>query len=132
MRRSHRQSLVVWSSSGVPARGPSGRGPGRARRVRRGFHTSALLAVLGLTRIARAVRVRPRLGLLLAGAALAAAGIMLPSGVSFIGGMLVLLRGVAVTLGVSEPRRRRDGEPAGAADFFGFGTPPFGGSFGPR
>jgi hypothetical protein len=49
---------------------------------------------------------------------------MLPSGVAFIAGMMIFLRGAAVLLGVSEPRRRLGGQPAAGADFFGFGTPP--------
>jgi len=51
-------------------------------------------------------------------------GNMLPSGVVFIAGMLVFLRGAAVLLGVSEPGRRPGGQLAGGADYFGFGTPP--------
>jgi hypothetical protein len=59
------------------------------------------------------------------------AGNVLPSGAVFIAGMLVFLRGAAVLLGVSEPRRpggqpeyRPGGQPAGRADLFGFGPPP--------
>jgi hypothetical protein len=52
------------------------------------------------------------------------AGNLLPSGAAFIAGMMISLRGAAVLLGVSEPRRRPGGKPAGGADFFGFGTPP--------
>ncbi len=122
--RWHRKNLVVWSSSagavgrpGVPVR----------RRIRRGLRrrirTGALVAIIGLIRLARIVRARPGLAFLLAGAVLAVAGNMLPSGVVLIAGMLVFLRGAAVLLGVSEPRRPR-GQPAGGADFFGFGTPP--------
>ena len=54
------------------------------------------------------------------------AGIALPSGLAVIAGILILLRGVAVILGVSEPRRRDGG--LGRADFFGFGTRPYPGS----
>ena len=68
------------------------------------------------------MRARPGLAFLLAGVVLSVAGNMLPSGAVFIAGMLVLLRGAAVLLGVSEPRRP-GGQPAGRADFFGFGTP---------
>ena len=52
--------------------------------------------------------------------ALTVAGVALPSGMAVVAGLLILLRAVAVTLGVSEPRRR--------ADFFGFGTRPSPGS----
>jgi hypothetical protein len=87
------------------------------------IRTGALFAVVGLMRLPRAVRTRRRPVLLLAGVVLTVAGIVLSSGAAFIFGMLVLLRGAAVTLGVSEPRRRLDGKPAGGADYFGFGTP---------
>jgi hypothetical protein len=121
--RSHRRDLVVWSSSA----GPAGRFTphARTRPIRRWTRTGALFAVIALMRLARAVRTRRGAMLLLAGSVLTAAGIMLPSGVTFICGMLVLLRGVAVTLGVSELHRRPDGAPAGGADFAGFRTPPY-------
>jgi hypothetical protein len=56
---------------------------------------------------------------------LTVAGIMLPSGVIQISGMLVLLRGVAVALGVSERYCRPGGEPAAGVDVAGFRTPPW-------
>ena len=64
------------------------------------------------------------LAFLLAGVVLSVTGNVLSSGAVFISGMLVFLRGTAVLLGVSEPRRRPGGQPAGGADYFGFGTPP--------
>jgi hypothetical protein len=91
--------------------------------LRRRIRTGALIAVIGLVRLARVVRTRPGLAFLLAGAVLSVTGNMLPSGAVFIAGMLVFLRGAAVLLGVSEPRRP-GGQRAGRADFFGFGTPP--------
>ena len=91
--------------------------------LRRRIRTGALIAIISLIRLARAVRARPGLAFLLAGVLLSVAGNMLPSGAVFIVGMLVLVRGAAVLLGVSEPRRP-GGQPAGRADFFGFGTPP--------
>ena len=51
-------------------------------------------------------------------------GSCFPAGMAVIAGTLILLRGVAVALGVSDPRRRLDGAPGGA-DFFGFGTRPY-------
>lgn len=81
--------------------------------------------MLGVVHLVRAVRARRGARLLLAGAVLTIVGLTLPSAVAFICGMMVLLRGVAVSLGVSDLRRRRYGEPAGAPDFFGFGTLPF-------
>ncbi|HEY1000504.1 MAG TPA: hypothetical protein VGD83_12750 [Streptosporangiaceae bacterium] len=133
--RWHRKMPVVWGSSAGPPGVPVGRRIRRSRRrvLRRRVRTGALIAIIGLVRLARVVRARPGLAFLLAGALLSVAGNMLPSGAVFIAGMLVLLRGAAVLLGVSEPRRpgrqpghRPGGQPAGRADFFGFGTPPSG------
>jgi hypothetical protein len=110
--RSRRRNLVVWSSSAGPtARRDTGACP-RTTRFRRRVRIGALLALIGMTRLVRAVRA-PRL--LLAGAVLVVAGVVLPAGLILIAGMLIMLRGVAVTLGVSEPRR---------PDFYGFGTRP--------
>jgi len=125
--RMRRRNLVVWSSSArsVGRHGaPAFARPARTTRIRRLIRTGALYAVIGLFRLARAVRARRHGRLLLAGAVLTAAGIVLPSGMAVIAGTLILLRGVAVTLGVSEPRRRLDDAP-GRADFFGFGTRPY-------
>jgi hypothetical protein len=123
--RLHRQNLVVWNSStGHAGRygAPRGARPGRTRRIRRWIRTATLFAVMGLVRLARAVRSRRGATLLLTGAGCTAAGSILPNGVLFIFGMLVLLRGVAVTLGVSEPHRGPNGAAARGVDFFGFGT----------
>jgi len=121
---------VVWISSAGPPGVPVRRRIGRSQRVqrkvlRRRIRTGALIAIIGLVRLARVVRARPGLAFLLAGVVLSAAGNMLPSGAVFIAGMLVLLRGAAVLLGVSEPRRP-GGQPTGRADFFGVGSPPQG------
>ena len=91
--------------------------------LRRRIRTGALIAIISLIRLARVVRARPGLAFLLAGVVLSVAGNVLPSGAVFIAGMLVFLRGAAVLLGVSEPRRP-GGQPARGADYFGFGTPP--------
>jgi hypothetical protein len=136
--RWHRKNLVVWSSSAGPSRWPgvTGQRPVRRRprrgprsRFRRRIRTGALVTVIGLARLARVAHARPGLAFLLSGALLVAAGNLLPSGVAVIAGMMISLRGAAVLLGVSEPRRseprhRPDGQPPRAADFFGFGTPP--------
>jgi hypothetical protein len=115
--RSRRRNLVVWSSSaGLAARRNTPACPRTTTRIRRRVRICALLALIGMTRLARAVRA-PRL--LLAGAVLIVAGVVLSAGLILIAGMLILLRGVAVTLGVSEPRR---------PDFYGFGTRPDPGS----
>ena len=131
-----RRNLVVWSSATGPAgwhgvgwqgvgwqAAPAFARPARTTRIRRLIRTGALYAVIGLIRLARAVRAR-RHRLLLAGTVLTVAGIALPSGMAVIAGILILLRGVAVTLGVSEPCRRLDDAP-GRADFFGFGARPY-------
>jgi hypothetical protein len=125
--RSHRRNLVVWGSSSGPAggyRAPRLARHVRTRRIRRRIRTGALLAVIGLMRLGQSVRTRRGARLLVAGAVLTVAGIMLPSGVIQISGMLVLLRAVAVALGVSERYRRPGGEPAGGMDVAGFRTPP--------
>jgi len=108
--RSRQRNLVVWSSSADLAGRRGARAWTRTTRIRRRIRTCALLALIGLIRLARVRR------LLLAGAVLTLAGVALPSAMAVIAGTLILLRGVAVTLGVSEPRRE--------ADFFGFGTRP--------
>jgi hypothetical protein len=118
--RLHRHDLVVWSSSAGPASTcavPRFTRHARARRIRRRIGTGVLFAVFDLMRLARAVRARRGTRLLLAGAVLTVAGSVVPSPVTVICGILVLLRGVAVALGVSEPHRA-------AADFAGFRTPP--------
>ncbi len=117
---SHRHDLVVWSSSAGPATrcgAPGSTRHARARPIRRRIGTGVLFAVFGLMRLARAVRARRGARLLLAGAALTVAGSIVPSPVTVICGILVLLRGVAVALGVSEPHHA-------APDFAGFRTPP--------
>jgi hypothetical protein len=116
---------VVWSSSAHPPGVLVRRRIRRSRVLRRQIRTGALIAIIGLVRLARVVRARPGLAFLLTGALLSVAGNVLPSGGVFIAGMLVFLRGAAVLLGVSEPRRP-GGQPTTRADFFGFGTPPRG------
>jgi hypothetical protein len=125
--RWHRKNLVVWSSSAGLAGRPGVTVRRRRRVLRRRIRTGALVAIIGLIRLARAVRARPGLAFLLTGALIWVAGNMLPSGALFIAGMLVSLRGAAVLLGVTEPcpaPRRPGGRPARGADYFGFGTPP--------
>jgi len=127
--RWHRQGVVVWNSSTWPPGRygtPRFTRPARTRRIRWWIRTGAQLAVLGLMRLARAVHTRRGARLLLTGAALTVTGMILPNGVTDIAGMLVFLRGVAVSLGVSERHRRFDGAPAAAADYFGFGSLPSG------
>lgn len=73
--RPHRRNLVVWNQS-VGSAGRFGAAPStRTRRIRRRIRAVALLAVVGLMRVARAVgsRWRP----LLAGGVLTAGGAIL-------------------------------------------------------
>ena len=126
--RSRWQDVVVWSSSA----GPSGRSgtlrltrAARSRQIRWWIRARALLAVISLKRLACDARTRPAVRLVLAGGVLTLAGIVLPNGLALIVGMLVLVRAVAVALGVSELHRRADGKPVGAPDVAGFRTPPW-------
>jgi hypothetical protein len=112
--RPHRRNLVVWSQSA----GPVGRYgvPGftrlpRTRRVRRGIRTGALLTVIGLIRLARAVRTywRP----LLAGGILTLGGFMQRSAagnVVFLPGVLVFLLSALLTPPRSEAASTRRSE----------------------
>jgi hypothetical protein len=93
-RRSHQRNLVVWSSSAGTADrygAPGFRRLARTRRIHRWIRTGALLAVIGLMRLPRAVRTRWRPMLLLAAGIPMAAGIVLSSGVTFLSGLAVLL-----------------------------------------
>src|SRR5215472_2354861 len=79
--RAHRRNLVAWS----PSIGPADRYGAprltrltRTRRTHRFIRTGALLTMIGLRRLAHAER--PRWRLLLAGAVLTVAGLMLRSG----------------------------------------------------
>jgi len=93
--RSHRRGVVVWSSSGRSRERYGTAGlyrPGRARRIRRCIRIGALLTVIGLVRLGRAVR--PRWRSLLAGGVLTAVGLLLrsgPGGLVFIPGLVLLL-----------------------------------------
>ena len=105
--RPHRRTLVVWSSSAGPAGRPGGLRLTRSRRVRRRIRTGALLAVLGLTRLAAAAR--PRWRPLLAGGVLTAAGVMLRSGsggVVLLPGLLLLASALFVPGGPGTARTR--------------------------
>jgi hypothetical protein len=79
--RAHRRKLVARSPSVGPADRYGAPRPtrlARTRRARNFIRTGALLTVIGLRRLARAVR--PRWRLLLAGGVLTVVGLMLRSG----------------------------------------------------
>jgi len=108
--RAHRRNMVVWS----PSDGSTGRhgAPKFTRlaltkRIRRGIHAGALLMVIGLMRLARAVR--PRWRPLLAGGVLTVAGVMLRGawGVVFLPGLLLLLSAALVPARPTTDRVRR-------------------------
>jgi hypothetical protein len=109
--RSRRQSLSIWSSSASPsgryARPPLGQ-PTRTPRVRRWIRTGALLSVIGLKRLARAVRTRwwP----VLTGCVLTAIGILLrdnAAGIVLLPGLVLLLSAPVVPASPKPERIRR-------------------------
>ena len=92
--RSHRRSVMVWSPSGDRAdRYGLATFPrlARPRRIRWWFRTGVLLAVIGITQLARGMRARWRSMFFATGAALIVVGVVLPSGAAFVPGMLVVL-----------------------------------------
>jgi len=107
-RRSHRRNLVVWSQSAGSA-GRYGAPPfTRRRRIRRWIRTGALLTVVGLMPLARAVRARWRP--LLAGAVLTVAGVMWldgPGGMVLLPGLWLLFSARANPASPEADRMRR-------------------------
>ena len=107
-QRSHRRNLVVWSQSAGSA-GRYGVPPfTRRRRIRRWIRTGALLTVVGLMPLARAVRARWRP--LLAGAVLTVAGVMWldgPGGMVLLPGLWLLFSARANPASPEADRMRR-------------------------
>jgi hypothetical protein len=106
--RPHRRTLVVWSTYGGPdryglpwfTRVPRG-------RIRRWIRTGALLTIIGLMRLARAVLADWRL---MAGGVLTAVGVMLRSGpvsVVMIPGLLLLVVALLAPPSPKPARTRR-------------------------
>jgi hypothetical protein len=90
--RPHRRNLIIWSSSGVPARRHWGRRPARRRRAPWWLRVCALLAVIGLRYVARSARARWEPVSLAAGTALMIIGFELPAAfIAYLVGMLVLV-----------------------------------------
>jgi len=109
--RAHQRSLVVWKSS-VSWADMHG-APGlmqfaHTRRIHRFVRTSAVLTVIGLMRLARAVG--PRWRPLLGGGVLTVAGLMLRSGawgVLLLPGLLFLSSALLIPGGPEADRKRR-------------------------
>lgn len=107
--RPRRGNVVVWTSSGIPARSRAGRlarvgRPARRRRIRWWVRTGTLLALIGVVRLARAARASWEPVFLGAGATLMIIGFELPTTfVAFPLGMLVLM--VTLLKGISAKGR---------------------------
>ena len=106
--RSHRRNLVVWSQSAGSV-GRSGAPPlTRRRRIRRWIRTGALLTVVRLMPLARAVRARWRP--LLAGGVLTVVGVMWldgPGGMVLLPGLWLLLSAPLLPASLKADRMRR-------------------------
>jgi hypothetical protein len=107
--RPGRRSLVVWSSSPIPAGRSLGLGRPRAARARRTrrirwcLRTGALLMVIGIVRLARTARTRCEPLSLLVGVLLTLIGLLLPAATgAFLLGLLVLI--AALLKGIREQR----------------------------
>jgi len=108
--RAHRRNLVVSSpSAGSAGRygAPNLERSALTRRIHRGIRAGVLLMVIGVMRLARAVR--PRWRPLLAGGVLTVAGGMLRGawGVVFLPGLLFLLSALLVPARPTTDRVRR-------------------------
>lgn len=109
--RAHRRNVVLWSLSVGPADrygAPRLTRLARPRRIRRCIRTGALLTIIGLMRLARAVR--PRWRPLLAGGMLTAAGLALRSGAwsaLVLPGLLFLWSALLIPGGSDADRKRR-------------------------
>jgi hypothetical protein len=94
-----RRTMVVWSSSSPSGRAAYPGNAGRHRlhvtsrrrgRIRWWLRTGALLALIGVMRLARTVRLYPRPAVSLAGTLITMIGISLPSEPVLISGFLAL------------------------------------------
>ena len=102
--RPRRGYLVVWSSSNVPDGGSWARRPSRPRRIRWWLRTGMLLALLGVVRLARAIRVHGEPVALVVGGLLMVIGFVVPAAsVAFFPGLMVLL--IALLKGIKTKGR---------------------------
>jgi hypothetical protein len=109
--RPHRRTRVVWRSHAGPDRHglPWVTQVARPRRIRRRMRTGALLTIIGLMRLARAVQADWRLP---AGVVLTVVGVVLrtnPAGVVMIPGLLFLVLAV-IDPATPKPARTRRAE----------------------
>jgi len=92
--RSRHRNLIVGSPSGGQVDGygaPRFTRLARPMRIRWWLRTGALLAVMGITWLARTMRARWRLMFVVTGALLLLVGVMASSAAAFVPGLLVLL-----------------------------------------
>jgi hypothetical protein len=117
--RPHRRILVVWSARAIAAgrsRGLTRARPTRIRRIRRRLRIGALLTLIGILRLARAMRAHWQPLFLLAGVLLMAGGYFLPVIGLFFPGLLVIT--VVLLKGNSDRwRETRPNRPNGARAF---------------
>src|SRR5438105_1033094 len=109
--RAHRRDLVAWTRSADPAYrygAPGFARPPRNKRLRRWVRTGTLLTVIGLMRLARAVR--PRWRPLVAGSVLTAVGLILRNGawsMILLPGLLLLLSAPLIPASTDARHQRR-------------------------
>ena len=102
--RPRRGNLVIWSSSGGPDGGSWAWRPARPRRIRWWLRTGTLLALIGVVRLARAIRAHGEPVALVVGGLLMVIGFVLPAAsVAFFPGMMVLL--IALLKGIKTKGR---------------------------
>jgi len=90
--RSPRRNSVVWRSAGPAERysALSLTHISRPRRIRWWLHGGMVLSVIGMRKVSRTVRTRWRPIFLVTGGLLLGSGVLLPSTIAFVSGMLVL------------------------------------------
>jgi hypothetical protein len=119
--RSHRRNLVVWNQSVASAGRYDTPRPTRTRRLRRRIRAIALLAVVGLMRVARAVRScwRP----LLAGGVLTVGGALLAGGAGGAAVLVGVMFLILAPLMASSPSANRKRRPRLERELAGYSTP---------